>query len=47
MIYGLLVDLIDHVPWKGIDHEKFWRSVCHIEPVTERASSDIARTEPT
>src|SRR5260221_9115240 len=36
MIYGLLVDLIDHVPWKGINYEEFWRRVCHIEPVIER-----------
>jgi hypothetical protein len=33
IIYGLLLDLIDHVPWKGIDHEEFWRRVCQIEPV--------------
>ena len=33
IIYGLLLDLIDHVPWKGIDDEEFWRRVCQIEPV--------------
>lgn len=32
IIYGLLLDLIDHVPWKGIDHEEFWKRVCQIEP---------------
>ena len=29
IIYGLLLDLVDHVPWKGIDPEEFWRRVCH------------------
>ncbi len=42
IIYGLLLDLIDHVPWKGIDNEEFWRRVCQIEPVSARASGDSA-----
>jgi hypothetical protein len=29
IIYGLLLDLVDHVPWKGIDPEELWRRVCH------------------
>ncbi|MGB9366953.1 MAG: hypothetical protein WCE79_13180 [Xanthobacteraceae bacterium] len=33
-VYGLLLDLLDHVPWKGIDGEELWRRVCHNTPVT-------------
>jgi hypothetical protein len=27
MIYGLLLDLIDDIPWPGIDWESLWRTV--------------------
>jgi hypothetical protein len=32
ILYGILVDLIDHVPWVGISHEEFWRRVCRGAP---------------
>jgi hypothetical protein len=28
LIYGLLLDLTKHVPWKGIDADEFWSRVC-------------------
>jgi hypothetical protein len=31
IIYGLLLDLVDHIPWKGIDPEELWRRVSHKE----------------
>jgi hypothetical protein len=31
IIFGLLLDLIDHVPWKGVDGEELWRRVCCVE----------------
>jgi hypothetical protein len=31
IIFGLLLDLTEHVPWKGIDREELWRRVCCVE----------------
>jgi hypothetical protein len=28
VIYGLMLDMIDHIPWRGIDREILWRAVC-------------------